>query len=97
MPRSVYPVLILNIVSATWKDDLSGAVANKLYSVTPILGDWQSSYRPDEVVLCRARIGHIHLNHSYKKEVYYDNSPHFGGVQSRKERCIWQKRYGGII
>ena len=49
-------------------DDLNGAVANKLHSVKPVLGDWQSSYRrcrKDEVVLCRARIGHTHLTHSY--------------------------------
>ena len=33
-----------------------------------ILGDWQSSYwrcRKDEVVLCRARIGHTYMTHSY--------------------------------
>ena len=33
-----------------------------------VLGDWQSSYRrcrKDEVVLCRAHIGHTHLTHSY--------------------------------
>ena len=43
-------------------------VVNKLHSVKPVLGDWQSSYtgcRKDEVVLCRARIGHTHLTHSY--------------------------------
>ena len=37
-------------------------------SFKPVLGDWQSSYRryrKDEVVLCRARIGHTHLTHSY--------------------------------
>ena len=41
---------------------------NKLHSVKPVLGDWQSSYRrckKDEVVLCRARISHTHLTHSY--------------------------------
>ena len=41
---------------------------NKLHSVKPVLGDWQSSYRwcrKDEVVLCRARIGRTHLTHSY--------------------------------
>ena len=34
----------------------------------PLLGEWQSSYRQcrkDEVVLCRARIGHTQLTHSY--------------------------------
>ena len=33
-----------------------------------VLGNWQSSYRrcrKDEGVLCRARIGHTHLTHSY--------------------------------
>ena len=33
-----------------------------------LLRDWQSSYRrrrKDEVGLCRARIGHTHLTHSY--------------------------------
>ena len=55
-------------IFSTWQDDWNGAVANKLHSVKPILGDWQSSYRrcrKDEVVLCRARIGHTHFTHSY--------------------------------
>ena len=46
----------------------NGAVAKKLHSVKPVLGDWQSSYRRcrrDEVVLCRARIGHTNTTHSY--------------------------------
>ena len=50
----------------------------------------------DEVALCRARIGHTYLTHSYilKKDplpqcehsltVYSDSSPHFGGVQSSR-------------
>ena len=45
-------------ILSTWQDDSNGAD----------LGDWQSSYRrcrKDEVVLCRARIGHTHLTHSY--------------------------------
>ena len=55
-------------IISTWQDDWNGAVANKLHSVKPVLGDWQSSYmmcRKDEDVLCRARIGHTHLTHSY--------------------------------
>ena len=55
-------------IFSTWQDDWNGAVAKKLHSVKPVLGDWQSSYRrcrKDEVVLCRARIGHTHLTHSY--------------------------------
>ena len=55
-------------IFCTWQDDWNCAVMNKLHSVKPVLGDWQSSYRrcrKDEVVLCRARIGHTHLTHSY--------------------------------
>ena len=53
---------------STWQDDWNGAVVNKIHSVKPVLGDWQSSYRQcrkDEVVLCRARIGHTYMTHSY--------------------------------
>ena len=53
---------------STWQGDWNGAVANKLHSVKPVLGEWQSSYRrcrKDEVVLCRARISHTPLTHSY--------------------------------
>ena len=92
---------LIQYIFSTWQDDWNGAVMNKLHSVKPVLGDWQSSYRQcrkDEVVLCRARIGHTHLTRSYilRKDpalsVYSDSSPHFGGVQSfcsRKERYIW--------
>ena len=43
-------------------------VGNKFHFVKPDLGDWQSSYRrcrKNEVVLCRAHIGHTHLIHRY--------------------------------
>ena len=59
---------ISQYILSTWLDDWNGAVANKLHSVKPVLGDWQSSYRQcrkDEVVLNRARIAHTHLTHSY--------------------------------
>ena len=55
-------------IFSTWQDDWNGAVANMLHSVKPVLGHWQSSYRrcrKDEVVLCRARIGHTYVTHSY--------------------------------
>ena len=41
---SIISNLILFVLS-TWQDDWNGAVANKLHSVMPVLGDWQSSYR----------------------------------------------------
>ena len=39
-------------------------VANKIHSVKPVLGDWQSSYRrcdTDEVIICGVSNGHTHL------------------------------------
>ena len=55
-------------IFSTWHDDWNDVVMNKLHSVKPVLGDWQSSYRKcrkDEVVLCHACIGHTYLTHSY--------------------------------
>ena len=63
-----FKYLISQYIFSTWQDDWNGAVMNKLHSIKPILGDWQSSYRrcrKDEVVLSLARIGHTHLTHSY--------------------------------
>ena len=68
VPYNDFKHCINQYIFSTWQDDWNGAVANKLHSVKPVLGDWQSSYRrcrKDEVVLCRARIGHTHLTHSY--------------------------------
>jgi len=68
IPYSDFKYCIGQYIFSTWQDDWNGAVANKLHSVKPVLGDWQSSYRQcrkDEVVLCRARIGHTYLTHSF--------------------------------
>ena len=68
VPYTDFKHLMSKYIFSTWQDDWNGAVMNKLHSVKPVLGDWQSSYRQcrkDEVVLCRARIGHTHLTHSY--------------------------------
>ena len=46
---------ITEYIISTWQDDWNGAVTSKLHSVT-----WK-----DNIVLCRARIGHTHLTHSY--------------------------------
>ena len=67
VPYTDFKYLISQYIFTTWQDDWNGAVMKKLHSVKPVLGDWQSSYtwcRKDEVVLCRARIGHTHLTHS---------------------------------
>ena len=68
VPYNDFKHCINQYIFSTWQDDWNGAVMNKLHSVKPVLGDWQSSYRRcrrDEVVLCRARIGHTNLTHSY--------------------------------
>ena len=68
VPYSDFKPRISQYILSTWQDDWNGAVANKLHSIKPVLGDWQSSYRrcrKDELVLCRACIGHTHLTHSY--------------------------------
>ena len=36
---------ISQYILSTWEDYWGGAVLNKFHSVTPVLGDWQSSYR----------------------------------------------------
>ena len=61
-------------ILSTWQDNWNGAVANKLNSVKPVLGDWQSSHRrcrKDGVVLCRACIDHtdLTLSHILKKNL----------------------------
>ena len=69
VPYTDFKYLISQYIFSTWQDDWNGAIMNKLHSVKPVLGNWQSSYRrcrKDEVVLCRARIGHTHWTHSLK-------------------------------
>ena len=86
----------------------NGAVANKLHSVRPVLGDWQSSYRrcsKNEVVLCRVRIGHTHFTHLYIPKK--DSPPRcvltvrhiFGGVHTSRsdKKYFWCMWFGGIF
>ena len=51
-----------------WQMSWNAAVVNKLHSIKPSLGGWQSSYRidhKDEVTLARLRIGHTFITHSF--------------------------------
>ena len=68
VPYTDFKHLISQYIFSTWQNDWNGAGANKLHSIKLVLGDWQSSYRrcrKDKVVLCRARIGHTYVTHSY--------------------------------
>ena len=55
VPYNDFKHCINQYIFFTWQDDWNGAILNKLHSVKPVLGDWQSSYRrcrKDEIVLC---------------------------------------------
>ena len=68
VPYTDFKYLINQFEFSTWQDDWNGAAVNKLHSVKPVLGEWQSSYRrcrKDEVVLYRARISHNYFTLSY--------------------------------
>ena len=57
VPYTDFKYSISQYIFSIWQDDWNSAVMNKLPSVKPVLGDWQSSYRwcrKDEVVLCCA-------------------------------------------
>ena len=68
VPYTNFKHCVSQYIFSTWQGDWNGAAANMLHSVKPVLGNWQFSYRrcrKDEIILCRARIGHTHLSHSY--------------------------------
>ena len=43
VPYTYFKYLISLYIFSTKQDDWNGAVVNKLHSVKPVLGDWQSS------------------------------------------------------
>ena len=74
VPYIDFKHLISQYIFSTWQDNWKGAAMNKLHSVKPVLGDWQSSYRwcrKDEVVLCHARIGH----NTFDPFIYLEERP----------------------
>ena len=62
VPYNDFKHCINQYIFSTWQDDWNGAVMNKLHSVKPVLGDWQSSYRRcsnDEHCQCILTVRHI--------------------------------------
>ena len=55
VPYNDFKHCINQYIFSTWQDDWNGPVANKLHSVKPVLGDWQSSYRQCSLVSCPHR------------------------------------------
>ena len=43
VPYNDFKHCINQYIFCTWQDDWNGGVMNKLHSVKPVLGDWQSS------------------------------------------------------
>ena len=85
VPYTDFTYCISQYIISTWQGDWNGAVANKLHSVKPVLGDWQSWYRQcwmDEIVLCHAHISHTYLMHSY---ILKKDPPPQCGVQSKRK------------
>ncbi|KAL5015900.1 hypothetical protein ScPMuIL_005489 [Solemya velum] len=59
---------IFKYIRTIWQSRWNEATSNKLHDLKPILGDWRGAYRNirrEEVVLCRCRIGHTLLTHSF--------------------------------
>lgn len=57
-----------NHINNLWQEEWDKAVNNKLRAIKPFIGEQQTCNRctrREEVVLCRLRIGHSHLTHSY--------------------------------
>ena len=65
---SDFKFYINKYISTAWQNAWNNDLFNKLHEIKPILGEWSPAYRDvrrDEVVLCRSRIGHTFLTHSY--------------------------------
>jgi ribonuclease HI len=68
IPHSDFKPYITNLMTDIWQNNWNKKVNNKLFEIKPTLGRTCTPSmltRRDEVVLCRARIGHTHLTHSY--------------------------------
>jgi hypothetical protein len=68
IPYSDFKMYIDNYISSSWQSDWDRCTSNKLHEIKPQVGNCLSSnrtIRKEEVVLCRTRIGHTYLTHSY--------------------------------
>ena len=68
LPYRDYFPTIRSHLTDLWQANWTRTAQNKLRVVKPTVSTWQSSTQPNrrhEVVLCRLRIGHTRLTHSY--------------------------------
>ena len=80
VPYTDFKHLINQYIFSIWQNDWNGAVVNKLHSVKPVLGDWQSSYRRCRKDDVESYIvdPFIHPKEGSSTSVYSDSSTHFG-------------------
>ncbi|KAG1676583.1 RNA-directed DNA polymerase from mobile element jockey [Nymphon striatum] len=59
---------ILKHILSIWQSKWDGEINNKLHAIKPKLGEWALAYRKsrkEESILCRLRVGHTYLTHSF--------------------------------
>ncbi|KAG1679877.1 RNA-directed DNA polymerase from mobile element jockey [Nymphon striatum] len=59
---------ILKHILSIWQNKWDGEINNKLHAIKPKLGEWALAYRKsrkEESILCRLRVGHTYLTHSF--------------------------------
>ncbi|KAG1655164.1 RNA-directed DNA polymerase from mobile element jockey [Nymphon striatum] len=71
-PQSIYfhdfYMYISTHILSIWQSKWDGEINNKLHAIKPKLGEWALSYRKlrkEESILCRLRVGHTYLTHSF--------------------------------
>lgn len=68
IPATDYRVPLKRQIKYAWQREWDSQLQNKLHMIKPILSEWRSARHRErfyEIVLCRLRIGHTHLTHSY--------------------------------
>ncbi|KAG1672408.1 RNA-directed DNA polymerase from mobile element jockey [Nymphon striatum] len=59
---------ILKHILSIWQSKWDGEINNKLHAIKPKLGEWALACRKsrkEESILCRLRVGHTYLTHSF--------------------------------
>ena len=70
LPSSDYKPSVVSFMRNKWQSSWDTAIHNKLHSIKPTIGKFPLPVLPreDEVAICRIRLGHTKLTHSYLLE-----------------------------
>ncbi|KAG1653063.1 RNA-directed DNA polymerase from mobile element jockey [Nymphon striatum] len=66
--QSIYFHDFYMYILSIWQSKWDGEINNKLHAIKPKLGEWALAYsksRKEESILCRLRVGHTYLTHSF--------------------------------